>query len=179
MKSYSKYILLILLFISNYKSLMAQNTEGINYGFACKTTVELLKARHKSAWVNWRFAICGSLSYTKNIRYNNYWMPQVHGDLVLMQGGVGTSDIDKLREKGNVFKRLYKRKINMFLAGTFVPAFYGYKVNQNSEISRTYMGKPLYYFSDFTYPVLKNPFLAHLSLGTSIVYNYRANVSTR
>ncbi len=167
---------LILILLANPIQLISQAAiKPFQYGFGGRLTIDLLALPKDKTkfWLNWRLAFTAGAAYDFQCQTNNHYRPSAHVDIVFMQGGNGTKDLDQLR--GGFKKLLNRKRSNFFFVGTLHPFQYGATYIENREGTRLFQQKPLYYFSDFTYPVLTNPFANSYALGTSFVYNYNAN----
>lgn len=153
-------ILLIFLALFYTQLIFGQNiSNNYNLGVGSKLTIEILYNKQSKIWFNWRLAMSFNSSYLLSDTY----LPTFNIDWVLMQGGIGTNDVDFVRQK-----KFFQSPVQHFLAFTFHPLQFGKISNDN----HTFIGKPLYYFSDFTYPILINPFKGSISMGTSLIWNF-------
>ncbi len=137
-------------------------------GISGRLTIDILANKKTCLWYNWRFAVSTSAAYLTKVHVDWNYMPSAHLDLVLMQGGIGTKDVDELRAG---LKKSFSRQPNGFVCLTIHPVQVGLINKSNSTDRNSYIGKPLYYFSDFTYPALQNPFHSSLSMGTTFALN--------
>jgi hypothetical protein len=152
----------------------AQTTStGLQIGAGFRVTMESLYTKKSGFWLNWKIAASGSASYLIKTGGDNYYYPSLHTDLVLLQGGGSTADVDQVRI--GLRKLFAGPRTNFLFIATLHPISYGWLNIEAGESNRfSFKNKPLYYFSDFTYPSLSNPFFTSFSIGTSFVYSARA-----
>jgi len=139
------------------------------YGIGSRLVVELVKpSGRREIWMNYRLAVSVGTACNINLYTNNYYRPNLHIDAVIMKGGIGTREFN-LYAPGEPAPRKRAKFLdnsNGFLAGTIHLFQYGTNLIYGNP---SLQGKPLYYFSDFTYPVLSNPLKQSVSLGFSYI----------
>lgn len=172
---YRCIIIVFMLSLIPVNSLYPQvSKKNAQIGIATRLTVDLLYAKNHTMWFNWRIAISGSGIYPIQLSTDKYYQPSLHLDAVIMKGGIGTNDVDALRNH-----KISSRKANGFLIATIIPFQFGYSEIDQESNNSSLKGKPLYYFSDFTFPSLVNSYKSSVSLGSSFSYNMHSRKMQR
>ena len=139
------------------KTVFIQNNYGFQTGFSIKAIIELNFTKKYIPKNNFR--IVASAGIASNF-LNEYLHPSVNADLMLYNGGFGSS-----REKDNLSKRI---TLDAILAFTLTGGVHNYFTG-GKNTNRWDKNIPLYYFSDFGRAPLQNPYKYSLSLGSNII----------
>ena len=162
--------LLFCLFIAparaQYKTGTFSNAYRLQYGFSLKGTLEVgvknSDAVHpRLPALIYRFTAGGGVAS----HFVGPWLyPALNGELQFYNGGIGSRNRIGARER-------HRRTLDFILAFTATAGGYNYFVTGKEErrAQLPYRNVPLYYFADFGYPALQNPYRYSGSVGTNVV----------
>ena len=140
--------------IAQYHSTFSNKQSGLQYGASLKASVDLA-TKHNSAF---RICLNGGIG-SEWISPHIY--PSLNMELQLYHGGLGSR-----WKPGRGLKWVTLDYITAFTITA------GAKNNFTKSVAALQKrNNPLYYFADFTYPALQNPYNYSLSLGTNIIFS--------
>jgi hypothetical protein len=158
-----KYIIIAALIICRWQA-RAQvseqpryDTKPFQYGFSVKLSASFDMKEHRIIPPVYRIGLDGGAAYT----IHQFLSPSYNLELQLYNGGLGSSAYGKLRHKTTL------DIINAFT----VTGGSDYRLTQNRQAQLAGDRIPLYYFADFVYPALTNPYHFSLSAGTNLVFS--------
>ncbi|MDN5286558.1 MAG: Toxin 23 [Mucilaginibacter sp.] len=128
----------------------------IQFGVSAKLTVSFELKEHRYAPPVYRFGLNGGLMYTIAQTVS----PSYNLEVQLYNGGLGSSAYGKLR---------HRTTLDFINAFTFT-AGSDYRLTPRRADLLSANKIPLYYFADFVYPALVNPYHFSISAGTNLVF---------
>ena len=166
MNSKCCYISLLFLFSTGYhNSAIAQskreysnNELSFQYGFSIKGSVEFSLNKLTQTPV---FRLCTNFGMGSNLLVRSLYF-SINGELQLYNGGFGSK-----KRAGNKKPGFTLDLINAFTLTTGVNNYL--TSDSLNAIVNTNRNIPLYYFSNFTYPALQNPYDYSISAGTNFI----------
>ncbi len=161
-----KFFILVLVLRIGFDLNAGFNPINFNCGVGMRLSVDLLWTKKCKNFNNYKLALSMGSAYNFIIKNKIYTRPTIHLDWVFLKGGIGSKEFNLANRTTR-----NKKNCNSFIAGSLQFLSIGYMGNVGSQ-SSSYIGKPLYYFSDFTFPVLTNPFNSSVSLGTTYSFNF-------
>jgi len=160
----------LLLFISlcgicslvSYNSFAQENptftssSSAVQYGYSIKLITEFRGRRDE--WLSFRLGVSGGIgAYTGN----NWFYPSLNVDLMLYHGGIGSSR-PGIKEKNFI-------DIEGVISYT-ITAGWNNRMRQTSDIRPGIRNYPLYYFNNWNFPSLQNPYNYSASFGGNYVF---------
>lgn len=139
------------------KKIYSHNQLGFQYGFSLKGILELPLSKEQPPF----FRICCDLGLGSNILARGLYF-SINTEVQLYNGGLGTK-----RRKENPSPRYTIDIINAFS----LTAGYNNHLNKDSLHRLNGRNIPLYYFSNFTYPALQNPYDYSVTAGTNFIFS--------
>ena len=143
------------------KRVYSSNELSFQYGFTLKGLVEFSLKRSSQKPV---FRLCADFGIGSNLLTRALYF-SVNNELQLYNGGLGSRRRDG-HKKPSV-------KIDFINAFTLTSGFDNYLTSDSfPAIVSSNRNVPLYYFSNFTYPALQNPYDYSVSAGTIFVHSF-------
>jgi hypothetical protein len=138
------------------KRIYSANELGFQYGFSLKGIVEFPLSKGEPAF----FRLCSDLGLGSNVLARGLYF-SINTELQLYNGGLGNN-----ARKGH---RDPKYTFDIISAFSLTTGFNNY-LNKDSLPAINSRNIPLYYFSNFTYPALQNPYNYSLTAGTNFIF---------
>jgi hypothetical protein len=154
--------------IAQSKRVYSNNELSFQYGFSIKGSVELSvnKLTQKPL-----FRISANFGMGSNLLVRALYF-SINGELQLYNGGFGSKRREANKKPGIV--------VDFINAFTLTTGLNNYLTSDSfSVISHTNRNMPLYYFSNFTYPALQNPYDYSVSVGTNFIVSSDKNKTSQ
>ena len=154
MRKIKKIVLLFgLILVPKVGLSQINNSDGIQYGFAIKTTIDINGIESNGKYTNFNIAVVGGIGGHPFDLENIY--PTAHAGFMVYNRGDLVSDYSKSFFNSTI--------LDFFIDLTLNVGYYRDNINFNIR------NVPLYHFSDFTPNPLQNPFQHSVSLGSNTV----------
>lgn len=139
------------------KLILKNSNSGLQYGFSIKALLEFSTVK-KTQLPHFRLALAGGIG--SSFIDNNIY-PTLNAEVLLYNNGLGSS------KPGNEKPAIHLDVITAFTLTSGIKDLLK-QGRRNLLLNRNV---PLYYFSDFGRPALKNPFDYSVSIGTNFIFN--------
>lgn len=150
----------------------SKNQNNLQYGASLKATFEigsLKDHREEEKQTNPNFKLVVNFGIGSNYISSNIY-PTLNTELQFYNGGIGS------KNRGSFF---HSRLALDFISALTITAGINNVFRQDNLSALQERNVPLYYFSDFAYPALQNPFLYSLSLGTNFIVTTDKNKTSQ
>lgn len=147
------------------------STEKIQYGFSIKVNISFnnlyfdkKNGKTNEPCVAWR--VSGNAGIAKAWLSRNLY-PSLNSEFLLYNSGFGSNSLPIESDEPNKPNKIYKSNKRKFNVDAIIALTVTQGFQRNNSDFETMV--PLRYFSDFTFPALKNPYRYSFSLGSNLI----------